>query len=321
MDKKTFLYKKYINNKITCINNNIQTDVNNIELNKEYNIVFNEKLIRFLEIIPNNTTNFFIFHDVALGDNIACNGMIRFLSTKFTNIIIACQKKYYDQLKDIYSDLSNILFYILEYSEFNWYIHYKFSNNLFNIITFSSNPSAQLQKIINQKNINFRYNNDTYNSYNSFIEDENSKSFPNRVYKQYNININIRYNYFKVNRDINNELDLYNKLIEIVGENYIIIIDDENRNFKINIPNSIYPIFRLGFGSKNINSKLETIKTNNVLNYITILERSKEIHSIDSCILLLIDQLNIKKKVFVYNNIRKNTITDVIYQNNYFSYI
>jgi hypothetical protein len=101
------------------------------------------------------------------------------------------------------------------------------------------------------------------------------------------------------------ENELYNKLVNITGYNYVVIIDDEKRNYLINdkyIKNIKYPIFKLSSNSKNINPELDMIKDPYIFNYITILEKAQKILSIDSSIPWLCDFININCNMYVYNN-------------------
>ena len=58
-------------------------------------------------------------------------------------------------------------------------------------------------------------------------------TFPLWIYYDLDININIAYSQFKINRNYKKEDELYNKLVKILGYKYIILIDDEKRNFII----------------------------------------------------------------------------------------
>ena len=67
--------------------------------------------------------------------------------------------------------------------------------------------------------------------------------------------------------------------------------------------------------SNNKIKELNNIRTSNIFNYIKILENAKEIHSIDSSILLLIDQLNINVKTYVHRYTRTQPLGYVVYRN------
>ena len=96
---------------------------------------------------------------------------------------------------------------------------------------------------------------------------------------------------------------MYNQLTEVIGEKYIVIIDDEKRNFLINdeyIKNLKLPIFKLSNNSKNLNKKLDDIKSEYIFDYIKILSNADTIFSIDTSMLWLIDFLNINTKIYAF---------------------
>ena len=119
------------------------------------------------------------------------------------------------------------------------------------------------------------------------------------------------YTHFKVIRDFHKEEELYDKLVDIIGFKYIILIDDEKRNLVVNdkyLNHLPYPVFKLGNNSYNINEKLNTIQDPIIFNYIKILENASEIISIDSSIPWLIDMLDIQTKTTVHTYMRAGII-------------
>jgi hypothetical protein len=152
---------------------------------------------------------------------------------------------------------------------------------------------------------------------NNYIQD--LSKYPVYFFEYLDLPYEIRYTKFKINRDDNKENILYNNLINIIGDKYIVIIDDEKRNYVINNHiKSARPIFRLGNNSNNKNKKLEIIKSDNIFNYIKILENAEEIHTIDSSIVLLIDALDLQVKTHIHRYIRSNAVK---YKNTNFLYI
>jgi hypothetical protein len=112
----------------------------------------------------------------------------------------------------MFRDLDNIIYftipdkYILPYL-----IYYVPINN-------------NLKKIFKSKNI----------AYINMHNGEYLMHFLERSYKKLNLDSDIAYNYFKIVRDYEREDKLYNKLINITGYKYIILVDDQKRNFLIN---------------------------------------------------------------------------------------
>ena len=138
--------------------------------------------------------------------------------------------------------------------------------------------------------------------------------FLERSYTKLNLDSDIAYNYFKIVRDYEREDKLYNKLINITGYKYIILVDDQKRNFLINkkyFENKKYPIFNVSINSKNKNNKLDLIKSDNLFDYIKIFENAQEIISIDTSIPWLIDIMNINVKTSIYGARPEN----IVYRN------
>ena len=124
-----------------------------------------------------------------------------------------------------------------------------------------------------------------------------------RTYKTFNLDTDIAYTYFKLIRDNERELNLYNKLINIIGNKYIIIIDDEKRNFYINdvyIKELKLPIFKLSNNSKNNDKRLDNLRSKYIFDYILILEKAEKVISIDTALPWIINFLNIKINMEIY---------------------
>jgi hypothetical protein len=266
----------------------------NTKINKISN-KYENRLINLLnnKLINDNEKKLFLIPIFELGDSIILNGAIRYFSNKYKNIIYVCKKTNYNFISYMYRDLDNIIYYIIPNKSTKSYINYYIPIND-NII-----------KIFNNKNITY------INMHNNLSI---SGDFIKRTYKILELSNDIAYNYFKIVRNYEREDILYNKLIEIIGDKYIILIDDEKRNFMINkkyLKNKNYPIFNISKNSSNKNIKLELIKSDNLFDYIKILENAVEIISIDTSIPWLIDMMNINVKTSIYPA-RQDTI---IYKN------
>jgi len=302
-----------------------------INFKKKIDIIKKSKKIKLVKFINNRLNNkynkLFIVISPELGDNIIFNGAMRYFCTQYYSVILVCKKGYYNQISYMYRDIDNILFYILPndfyFHYINYYIPYDVEiNNLF--IKYNITYINQIN-INGKSSIKYIYN---------YINTDNVK----RNYESIGLNKNIAYNYFKIKRNYEIEDKLYNKLINITGNKYSIIIDDEKRNFIINdyYINNIYtPIFKISLNSKNSDARLELIKSEYIFDYIKILENADSIYSIDTSILWLIDFLDIKGNIYaylsridrnIYNNksikklelFNKDIIDSNINENNYF---
>jgi len=229
-----------------------------------------------------------------LGDSIIINGGIRYFCNKYKNIIYICKKTNYNIISYMYRDINNITYFIIPDKNTLPYLNYYVPIN---------DITLKLLKLYNFSYINMKNNEILHGGH--FVE---------RTYNNLNLNIDIAYNYFKLVRDYERENILYNKLINITGYKYIILIDDQKRNFLINkkyLENKNYPIFNVSKNSKNKNNKLDAIKSDNLFDYIKIFENAQEIISIDTSIPWLIDMMNINVKTSIYGA----RIGNIIYRN------
>jgi hypothetical protein len=264
--------------------------------------------INFIEAnLSSNTKNLVIIPHTELGDTLIINGVIRHYSTIYDKIIYICRKNYYDQISFMYSDNKNILIYPINLGGEIYYElinHIQINNemiNTFDKYNIDFIPMKTFKKIYNPRILSdiIVKRNDDYTDY------------PNFMYDELNLDPNIRYTKFKINRDYDKEIELYNKLVNIIGKDYIIIIDDKVRNYNIDIKhvqNKNLPLFYISNNSQNSDTRLNDLKDTYIVNYIKILENAKEIHTIESSMHILIDQLSINNNVYVHTYPRSGNI-------------
>jgi len=264
----------------------------NIKIDK-ITLKWKNKLIKYINNnLSDKNSNLFIIISPELGDNIIMNGAIRYYCTLYNKVILTCKNIYYNQISYMYRDLNNILIYKLPDIYFIQYINYYFpiDDEINNLYSKYNITYVNLLNICNNNKINFIYNN----------------IFINNVTRHYNIldlDENIAYNYFKIVRDYNRENILYNKLINIVGNKYVIIIDDEKRNFLINdsyTKDINLPIFKISNNSNNKDSRLNEVKSQYIFDYIKILENAHLILSIDTSMPWIVNFLNLKVNMRIY---------------------
>ena len=290
----SILYIIYVKSSIILNNKNNYNRISNFVVTK----------------LNGNGNKVILLPHLELGDNIVINGAVRYLCTMYSKVVLICKQVYLKQLEYMYSDLDNLILYPINGG-----------------IIENINPRDEfyydenVESIFNNYNITFIPICLYSNFYNIKPEYDRSKcgrlKYPNDFYDYLNLPNNIRYPFFKINRDYETEVLLYNNLINIIGNKYNIIIDDEKRNLIIDdkyIKNN-YPIFKLSSSSINKNTKLNTIKSDNIFNYINILENAQEIHTIDSSIVHLIDSLNIEVKTYIHRYVRPH---EVNYENKNF---
>lgn len=149
--------------------------------------------------------------------------------------------------------------------------------------------------------------------WNSFLITQNC--FANAFYTFNNLDYLIRFNYFELFNDTNKEDIIYNNFIEKYGNEYILIHEDINRNLLINkkmIINKNLPIINLNMISEYM------------VDYLKVIQNSKEIHLIDSSWAVFIYLLSYKIikdiPVFLNETYFKNIGRDInIYKNPIFN--
>jgi hypothetical protein len=271
---------------------------------EEIKLICKSKLIKYINKKLNcNKKNLFIVIIPELGDNIILNGAIRYYSTIYDNVILTCKKSYYSQISYMYRDLDNLLLFNLPNEFLVQYINYyiPIDDEIINMFKKYNITYLNQINICSESMTNFIHN---------FIHIDNVR----RTYDSLHLNENIAYDYFKVVRDYNSENMLYNKLINIIGIKYVIIIDDEKRNFLINdayTKDIKLPIFKLSTNSTNTDNRLNEVRSKYIFDYIKILENAQLVLSIDSSIPWLVNFLNLTVNMYIYPARYEN----IIYKN------
>lgn len=274
------------------------------------------KLIKFIETLDTRIETKFIIPHLELGDNIIINGLIRHYLENY-NVVLVCKYNYKKQLENMYSD-------ILNNNNNNKIYLYDINGGMVeNIHIYNELPiDSNMKKYMKKYDIELI----VFNGYKLYYNDifRYNPNYPTYLYTDLNIDENIQYNKFKITRNYEKEDELYQKLIKIIGSKYVIIIEDRKRDLIINRKyiKTKLPIFKLGLNANNKNKELDNIRDSNIFNYIKILENAREIHSIDSCMILLIDMLSIKGKIYAHSYVRKTLIyNSVKYRNPDIRYI
>lgn len=141
-------------------------------------------------------------------------------------------------------------------------------------------------------------------------------SFAHAFYTYNNLSENVRFDYFKLFNNKDDENIIYNKFIEKYGNNYVLIHEDVKRYGNLIDKNKI------------INKKINIINldriSNNFIDYLKVIKNAKEIHLIDSSWSVLIYLLSHKEiqniPVFLNESYFKKMGRDTnIYKNPTFS--
>jgi hypothetical protein len=131
---------------------------------------------------------------------------------------------------------------------------------------------------------------------------EQKISFDEAFYKQIGLKFERSWTDFLFERNLINEKNLIKKLN--ISDKYVFLHEDRSRNLLIDrsyIQNKEITVFEPDFNF-----------TNNIFDYISILENASEIHCIDSCFKQLADRFaNQDTKLFLHHNLMGNRIKDI----------
>jgi hypothetical protein len=212
-----------------------------------------------------------------LGDHILCNAIYREYSKNYNRVFITIKQNYRRELSAMLKDISNITFLVMP-NRRSW--------TSTRIIQFS----ARLFRIkvlgLGSYGINFFPPN---------------IRFDNNFYDQACLPFILRWDSFKVNRDMEKENYLY-QLLGCEKADYIFLHEDISRNFIID-RNKI---------PKNINIIEPNMNMNefNLVDYSKVIENAKEIHVIESSFAAYIESLPLDIPIYAHRYSRGHALND-----------
>lgn len=207
----------------------------------------------------------FIYHHLGLGDHIICNGMVRHFYKKYGSVKLFCYLRNLDNVSYMYRDLPNL-----------------------ELISVNSDLEVDnyLRRIDDTtKKVKIGFNNlDNY---------MNPMTFDEAFYKIADLDFSVRFDEFYIEREIDKETEVFNRL-NPNNEKYIFIHDDKSRGFKID--------------ESKIESTHKRIYNDNsipLFHYITLIENAEEVHVMQSSIKDLINSFKFTKpKFFLHEYVR-----------------
>lgn len=238
--------------------------------------------------------DYFILPHLGLGDQFIMNGFVHFTREvlKANRILILAKEPHTPTLRDLYSEYSNISFITVKGDHEIWGL--------------DPEPfRAMLKKITDDgyKSIPFG----VFSGSNEYLKLD--PCWANCFYLQHKIPICMRFNYFRIPKDLSKSEAIYKKAIQRFGKNYIVIHDDPSRNLAIDYANTMnwltenslsdYPCIYLGQDRykyplcpflTNPNCK-ELFAVDSLIDYVCILQNAKALIMIDSSIAILADMV------------------------------
>lgn len=221
----------------------------------------------------NNT--FYVYTHLGLGDQIICNGIINNICKKMydKNIILFAKPRFAKSVKFMFKHISNL--------------------------TIEEKDDHDVQIFLNS--ISWE---DKIKIGHNFLSDYIAQglNFDEAFYKQVGLKFSRRWDDFKVVRDIVEEEKFFSRF-NLKKDGYIFLHEDKKRGLKIKekcIVNKKLPIFTI-----------DESHTDNIFDYLTLIDNAKEIHCIDSCFKLLIDSLfSNRENLFYHLHLENNIVKD-----------
>lgn len=211
----------------------------------------------------NNTDTFYIYHHLGLGDHIVCNSIVRNICKKFSNqkIALFCTPRYVNAIKFMYSDIHNI-----------------------EIISGDDGIAHEIIDTIPAQNKILIGHHHVLDMIKRGLTVEQG------FFDQVGLKFKTKWDDFYISRNLQREEEIYKKL-NPSNEPYIFLHEDAERNFIVK---------RELFTNHNIPVITPDMNlTDNIFDYITLIERAEEVHVIESCFMFLIDLILKKPRVSI----------------------
>lgn len=220
----------------------------------------------------------YIYHHLGLGDHIICHGIVRSICEKFDTKqhTLFLKPQFLTSVSFMYTDLTNLIL-----------LPFKTDTEIHNF----------LKNINNTEKLYIGHHHLA-----QFLK--NGLTFDEAFYKQVGLSFDKRWTNFKIVRDYNREKKLLSQTT--IPDKYIFLHDDLERKLiidKKNILNKDLPIL-----TPNL------FKTDNIFDFLTLIENAEEIHCMDSAFKLMIDSVcsdreNLFYHIHLSNNILKDPST------------
>jgi hypothetical protein len=198
----------------------------------------------------------YIYHHLGLGDHIICNGLVREIISNNEEYSLFVKPHNFDSIQFMYKDLPNLYFIL---ADDRFCVEFLKNKEKKIIVGFDSHPNIPWDEFF---------------------------------YFQHKIDFSKRWDSFKVTRDLDKELFLYDKL-NPKNEEYILIHSKGSDN----IDRIDYSVFK-----EDVKKIYVEKHTNNIFDYLTLIEKAKEIHCIESSFQVMVDSFELNNKLYFHNN-------------------
>jgi len=216
----------------------------------------------------------------ALGDSFVMNGIVNYFADRCYELHVPCWDKYYDTTRCLYKDSDNIkvIPFAVVPEVLSLEQDYVTKNGLSRVLRIDLIPS---------KIKNFSLN----------------AMWDLQLYAAYELPFHLRYTNFRLPKNVEGSDELFQKLS--LNQPYVLVhsnTGDHPHGMPINIQG-----FRQGNNFPNINIiEVNPDITNNMMQYIKLIENAEEIHCVPSSFYCLVDSVSTRAKLF-YHDCREKT--------------
>jgi len=195
-----------------------------------------------------------ILTHLGLGDNLTCHGLVREIHKKHSQSYVYCKLKYFYSVDFMYRDLPNLTVFPMEEIGAENFVK---MHNIKNYYKIGHENMAQAETA--------------------------EKAF----YKQAGVDFNKKWDSFFIQRNDERENKLYSSF-DFKENDYAFVHDDLSRNSNYTGQKQAIDITKISDPNlKVFRPKMEY--TNNIFDYLKIIENAKEIHVMESSFMFLID--------------------------------
>jgi hypothetical protein len=212
----------------------------------------------------------------AMGDNIVCNGLYRFLAKNYSICYLPIKKSMVVNMCSMLEDLENIEFIVFPDS----------------VARRSTHVAARIYEALGTRVLKFGWDGKDFPSV-------NSKTWDRNMYDQLELNFDLRWDNYFVPRNYSREEQLFRLLGGDQGP-FAFVHEDLSRGFEVK-PKFIDPSLRVIKANPNL-------KQFSIFDYRKLLENASEIHCIEGSFSALVESEMYNVDLFAHRYARPEVI-------------
>ncbi len=213
----------------------------------------------------------YIYTHQGLGDQIICNGLIRESAKKFGQVVIFSKQQYFNTIRFMYRDLNNVQ--IIPFVDE--------PHQVPDLLSSLPGPNDYIAKI-------------------GFDKIKPDGPFDEQFYKLSGLSFDKKWTSFRIQQNITAEKEI-STFLNPNNKDYIFVHEDKKRSYCIKEEN-------LPTGIKIVKPLLNL--TDNIFNYIDIIQNAKQVHCIDSAFLNLTELIFTEKPTLFFHKYSKYSNAD-----------